>query len=138
MVTVLVIDDNDSFRDVMRQILERVGYQVVTAHNGQHGLEQFRAQKSSQVVIDLVIVDLIMPEKDGLTLIRELKVEAPHVPIIAITGGHLGFHPDFGLETAAANGAARTLRKPVLKHELLAAVESVLNQRGEDVAGGVN
>ncbi|MBF0125426.1 MAG: response regulator [Magnetococcales bacterium] len=129
MKTVLVIDDNDSFRDVMRQILERAGYRVITAYNGQHGLEQFRSSRQGDQAIDLVIADLIMPEKDGLTLIRELRDEAPEVPIIAITGGHLGFHPEFGLEAATANGAIKTLRKPVLKHELLSAVEGVLSQR---------
>jgi DNA-binding response OmpR family regulator len=79
---ILVIDDDLMTLEVLRKILEAEGYQVVTALDGQQGLDAFH-----QTSIDLVITDLVMPVKDGLRTIMELRKEDQHIPIIAISAG---------------------------------------------------
>ena len=79
---ILVIDDEPSALDVLRRILEGEGYEVQVAANGLDGVALFRQQPC-----DLVITDMVMPVKDGLQTILELREEAPDLPIIAISGG---------------------------------------------------
>jgi DNA-binding response OmpR family regulator len=78
----LVIEDDDRLRTTLRKMLERSGYEVVVASNGKEGIKHFR-----EAPCDLVITDLIMPEKEGLETIRELKEEVPDIKVIAISGG---------------------------------------------------
>ncbi|MBU1567041.1 MAG: response regulator [Proteobacteria bacterium] len=79
---ILVIDDEATALDLLKKILEGEGYEVSVAVNGQEGLEIFRRQPC-----DLVITDMVMPVKDGLQTILELRKEAPDLPVIAISGG---------------------------------------------------
>ena len=82
MKRILVIDDDFLTLDVLKRMLEIEGYEVVTALNGQEGIDIFH-----QSIIDLVITDLVMPVKDGLRTIMELRQEKPELPIIAISAG---------------------------------------------------
>ncbi len=121
MAKILLIDDNVFFRDVLRQMLEKDGYTVVVAGNGVEGMRLFREEQPQ-----VVITDIVMPEKDGIELIRELRACDADVGIIAVSGGNLGFHPERSLEFAESTGANCTLRKPIQKHDVMAAVEALL------------
>lgn len=82
MIRILVIDDEPSVLDVLRKILRLEGYEVITAANGEEGLELFH-----QISCDLVITDMVMPVKDGLQTILDLRKEKPDLPVIAMSGG---------------------------------------------------
>lgn len=120
MKRILVIEDDDQIRLLLRKILEKAGYQVTEAQDGYVGLRLFRSQPA-----DLVITDIFMPEKEGLGTIRELKRDFPGVKIIAISGGGLTGNLSF-LQVAGAMGAQRTIVKPFDYMEILTAVKEVL------------
>ncbi|MEK6532621.1 MAG: response regulator, partial [Nitrospirota bacterium] len=107
MPSVLVVDDEDQIRQLIRETLEQAGYDVQEASNGKQGLERYRTKPS-----DLVIMDILMPDQDGLESIMTLRREFPASRVIAITGGSdmigiLNF-----LDVAKMLGARRTLQKP--------------------------
>jgi two-component system response regulator (stage 0 sporulation protein F) len=118
IASILIIDDDEQIRALLRQVLEKAGYTVIEARNGEEGLRLFR-----QTPPALVITDLLMPDKDGLEVIMALHRESPPVRIIALTGGKKEF--DF-LDTAKLLGAHRLMRKPVTRAELLQAVQDEL------------
>ena len=120
MAYILVIDDDDQIRALLQQVLERAGHKVVSAADGNQGIKLFRAQAA-----DLIITDIIMPEKEGLETIMELRRDFPEVRIIAISGGGR-MKPDEYLHLAERCGAHRTLTKPFWREELLAAVRECL------------
>ena len=121
MPRILVIDDDEQIRSLLRAILEREGYEVETAADGVQGLKLFRKDSA-----DLVITDILMPEKEGLETIRELCDEFPDVKIIAISGGGSLAHPEVYLELCKKFGALRTFQKPVDRHELVTAVREII------------
>lgn len=88
-------------------MLERYGYHVDDAADGLAGVEAFRERGA-----DLVITDLIMPEKEGIETILELRDADPDVPILAISGGTMPEDPGGVLVDAALLGATATLAKP--------------------------
>ena len=120
MSKILIIDDNNQFREMLHEMVEREGYTVFSALDGAEGMKIFRQEKP-----ELVITDIIMPEKEGLETILELKKMVPEVKIIAISGGGRS-HPGDYLRTAKYFGASRTLAKPFSKNELLSAIVEVL------------
>lgn len=120
MARVLVIDDDPQVRGFLRNLLSREGYEVDEAGDGSEGLKHFRATPS-----DIVITDIIMPEREGIETITELRRLSPGISIIAISGGgRIG--PESYLPLAREMGAARTFAKPLDKNELLAAVRELL------------
>ena len=119
MARILVIDDAEFVRAVVRSILERDQHEVTEASNGEDGLVLFREQPA-----DLVIVDMRMPVKSGAQVIEELKKDFSDVKIIAISGSQTTF-----LDTARKLGAHRTFGKPFHVGEFLDAVKKLL---GED------
>jgi CheY-like chemotaxis protein len=123
MARILVIDDNDEFRDLMRRWLETAGHEVMGAPNGDEGIKLYRKKPA-----DLVITDMIMPEKEGLETMVELRRDFPDVKIIAVSGG--GFEdPKNYLESAKLiGGALRTFTKPFQKEELFKAIEEILGK----------
>jgi len=119
MTTILLIDDEESVRMLFQMALAQAGYRVLTAESGSHGLRLLQQQK-----VDLALVDIFMPEMDGLELIRLLRAARPTSKIIAMSGG--SWEWDY-LDTAKQLGANSTLKKPFSLQELLAAVSSQLN-----------
>jgi DNA-binding NtrC family response regulator len=118
---ILVIDDDRLVRSMLRQTLERAGYEVTEAADGNEGIDLYRQQPA-----DVVIMDIIMPEKSGWTAIMELKTEFPEVKIIAISGGgKLG--PFSYLMIAKRFGAKHIFKKPVPKQELLDTIADLLS-----------
>ena len=120
MARILVIDDEELVRFTLRQILQKAGHEVVEATNGKNGIEVFK-----QSPVDLIITDIIMPQKEGIETIVELRRDYPDVGIIAISGGGRTRTTNY-LELAQTFGARHILRKPFGRHELLDAVQDVL------------
>lgn len=121
MARILIIDDSDPFRKLLREILEREGFDVSEAANGDLGIREFHRMHT-----DLVITDIVMPEKEGIQTIRELKRDVPGVKIIAISGGGRHTHaPDY-LQLALDFGADRAFPKPFDRLELLNTVRNML------------
>ena len=120
MAFILVVDDEPAVREVIRRGLEDAGHTVVEAANGKSGLWIFRETRP-----DLAIVDLFMPEKEGIETIRDMRAEDPAAKIIAISGG--GRHGAKALLAGVTDlGATMTLAKPFQNDELLTAVEQAL------------
>lgn len=120
MNTILIIDDNDMFCGMLKQLLENEGYDVVVASDGNSGINHFQENKP-----DLVICDLIMPEKEGLETITVLQRIDCKTPIIAVSGGgRVG--PEMYLELAETMGARHTFSKPFVSREFLKAVAECL------------
>jgi len=117
---ILVIEDDDSVRKLIRRILEGAGYTVLEAPDGVQGVQVYREQRP-----DLVLTDIFMPGKEGLETILELGLLDPEVRIIAVSGGgNMGIlNP---LPMAAKLGALRTLSKPFSGKELVDLVEEIL------------
>jgi CheY-like chemotaxis protein len=122
METILVIDDDLYMREILRDLLSLDKYSVISAENGVEGLQKFRELKPA-----LVLTDLIMPEKDGLTFIQEVKEEDPDARIIAVSGSS-----DMNLitEVVSAN-VNRVLTKPFDIDELLDAVAELLDAKAD-------
>ena len=120
MAKILIIDDDDKFRTMLRQLLERNGHEIKEASGGKEGIKLYRENPT-----DLIITDLIMPGKDGIETIQEFKKDFPDIKIIAISGGgRLG--PQDYLHIAKMLGAQKTLTKPIELPELLKAIEELL------------
>ena len=120
MENILIIDDETPIRSMVRLILERAGYTVREAQDGIEGIRVFR-----EAPADLIITDLIMPNKDGIGMIIELKKDFPALKIIAMSGGGLN-RPEGYLRGAQKLGAACTLSKPLNRNDLLRAVRDTL------------
>ena len=114
MATVLIIDDEEGIRALLRTTLEAAGYEVVEAANGHQGLELYRSKTT-----DLVITDIDMPELNGLYLILELTRQFLHAKVIATSG--VGGKAT-ALDAAKLLGARRTFHKPFSIPQLLDAV----------------
>ena len=82
MATVLLCDDESLLRKVMKDFLEKAGYQVIEAEDGVDGLEKYQANKTT---ISLAILDVMMPRMDGFTLCQKIKAEDEQIPIIILT-----------------------------------------------------
>jgi CheY-like chemotaxis protein len=120
MAKILVIDDDVVVRETITEILLDVGYQVVSAEDGRRGLRIFRSERP-----DLVITDIIMPEKEGIQTIMEMRAERPDAKIIAISGGGRIGNTDF-LKIARQIGAADVIAKPFDPDDFLGCVSRCL------------
>ena len=120
MERILIIDDEQQIRSMLRLMLERDGYEVVEAPDGIEGIKAYRQKPA-----DLIITDLIMPNKDGIGMIIDLHKEYPDVKIIAMSGGGLN-KPEGYLKGAKKLGAACTLTKPIDREKMLRAVKNIL------------
>ncbi len=122
MAHILIIDDDELIRITLHNILERAGYETILATNGQDGLTKFKARPA-----DLIILDMILPEKGGIEVFTEFRQAQPDVKIIAISGGVWGKAID-NLQTLKDLGADHCLAKPIGRDELLEVVGRLLAQ----------
>lgn len=120
MARVLIIDDEPHILLMVKKMLERAGYEVDLASNGSEGMRLFES-----ISPDLVITDIIMPEKEGLETIREMRRINKDLKIIAMSGGGK-ISADNYLETAKIFGASKLLEKPFSQKEMLIYVEELL------------
>ncbi|MDF1573710.1 MAG: response regulator [Bacteroidales bacterium] len=125
MPKILIIDDDHHVLLMIKKMLERAGYTVDLASNGNNGLELFK-----RIPADLVITDIIMPEKEGLETIREMKRMQPDLKIIAMSGGGK-ISADNYLGTAKIFGASRILEKPFSQKVMLETVNELLGVSSE-------
>lgn len=116
---ILLIEDHDLIRRLLRDTLELAGHTVIEARNGVEGLDLFR-----QAGADLVITDIVMPHKGGLDVVTALREQLPPVPIIAISGA--GDSAEDYLDLAYRMGAMKVLLKPFSPAVLLAAIDELL------------
>lgn len=117
---ILVIEDDFAVRELMLQTLTKAGYDVIAAEDGVQGLNLFKEKNPS-----LVITDIVMPQKEGLQTIIELRAQAPDVKVIAMSGGGRYGNGDY-LKLARKFGARKTVTKPFMRDEMLAVVREVL------------
>ena len=121
MARILVIDDDEQVRSVLKKMLVRAGYEVLSAANGKQGIRIFNENPA-----DLIITDILMPVMPGSRLISILREEHPNVKIIAISGGGSMNQPGGYLNLASDLGAQQILAKPINFEDLITAVEEAL------------
>lgn len=124
MAQILLIDDDNSVRTVLRLILVQSGHTVIEAADGEEGLELFTRRAA-----DLVITDMVLPGKGGLEIIRVLRGMDPRLKIIAMSGGVPPGAAD-NLWAARRSGAAQVLAKPFAFARLLRTIDGVLASAG--------
>ena len=122
MARILIIDDDKSILSFLKERLIYEGFNVLTAINGKEGMKLFNENQ-----VDLVITDIIMPDKDGFETIIELKRICPDIKIIAMSGMGLGMIEPC-LKTAKFSGAEYALAKPFEISNLLTAVYELLKK----------
>lgn len=122
MPRILVVEDDDLMRDGLRQMIEREGHEALAAENGLLGLKLFQTHE-----IDLVITDVLMPEKDGLELIKEIRACNPEIKIIAMSGGGRISSKNY-LSVAKRLGANGTLTKPFLRKDLIESLRAIFSE----------
>ena len=126
MAHVLVIDDDADVRWIIRRAVQSDGHTVTEAANGAEGLRRFTEQAA-----DLVITDILMPEREGIETIIELRRGHPDLPILAISGGSEITDRDGLLVSADLLGATRVLPKPFALDQLRAMVHGLLAPRAD-------
>jgi len=133
MTSVLIIDDEEDIRVVLKEIFVRAGFDVAVASDGNEGLNMLREKGA-----DLVITDIIMPGSDGVEIAYEIRCEFPKTKIIVMSGGGnvapLDYEPaaiatSAYLASAAAVGADMTITKPFDRKELLDAARELTAQQ---------
>lgn len=128
MQTILIVDDDEEIRSILQKSLSGAGFSVSVALGGEEAIRLCRSQR-----VDLIILDIWMPEKDGIETIMDLRRGAPEAKIIAISGGGKAgnLHP---LDWALRLGAIGTLAKPFTFEQLLAAISDALAPKSSRVA----
>jgi DNA-binding response OmpR family regulator len=117
---ILIIDDEAMVRNLLTQILELEGHETVVATGGIAGIKIHRENPA-----DLIITDLIMPDKDGIETIMEIRRDFKDVKIIAMSGGGQ-IEPKTYLQIAKTIGAVKTITKPFNRKELVKTIQELL------------
>jgi DNA-binding response OmpR family regulator len=130
MARILIIDDNPEVLSAVHRVLSAAGHAVSDAPRSADGIRMHRENP-----FDLILTDIVMPEKEGISTIIDLRREYPRLRIIAMSGGG-DFEPYGILDIARRVGADRTIPKPFSRVELLEAVNDVLAAEPADDAGG--
>ncbi len=121
MALVLVIDDDPLFREIARELLVQAGYEVSLAENGAAA-----ARIAAEPAPDLAVVDMLMPERDGIETIRDLRGRWPGVKLVAVSAGARGLEPSLLLRAAKAMGADAALQKPIEHADLLKVIADLV------------
>jgi DNA-binding NtrC family response regulator len=121
MARILIVDDDPGTRELLRCALEKARHIVFEAGDGEEAL-----RVAQETPVQLIITDILMPARDGLEVIREMKRKNPAIKVIALSGGgtYLGLEI---LQTAIDFGAVATMAKPLNVHRLLELVETSLS-----------
>lgn len=121
---VMIVDDEDNVRKVLRLTLTKVGYDVVEADHGGKGIEAIGSD-DNMLMLDVILCDIRMPKVNGLEAIAFFQQQYPSVPIIVVTG-----YPDQQMATdLLSRGVFDYLVKPVDKDKLLATVAAAMEKR---------
>ena len=120
LATILVVDDEPSIRSLLKRFLSKSGYMVLESADGRDALEQLRQTK-----VDLLISDIVMPERDGLEVLRSLRKDFAGLKVIVMSGAFDGRF----LRTAEMLGAHATLQKPLKMNLVLETVREALSSK---------
>lgn len=122
MARILVVEDDNLVRSMLQQMLEREGHVVMVAGDGTEAIKTLNKE-----AIDLMVTDLIMPEMEGIELIRSLYKQETKPKIIAISGGSALLSPVTQLKSAKLLGANLTFTKPIDREEFVGAVRELVS-----------
>lgn len=120
MYKILLIDDDNHFREMFAELLKREDYIVIETNDGRDAMSLYNEHQP-----DLVITDIIMPDKEGIETILDLKKSHPNIKIIAISGGGRTNAMD-NLRSARLLGAKLTFEKPFDNKEILKSISEVI------------
>lgn len=131
MARILVVDDDNVFAQLICRALQTRGHDVISADDGESAMRTFRKDN-----FDAVVCDLVMPEREGVQTIRELRQVRPDLPIVAISGGlSSGRFVDVDILSMVEKlGADATLKKPFQLSALCKAVEDAIATRAAKAA----
>ena len=121
MAKILLVEDDELVRDMLVQTLERAHHEVLSAANGDEAVDILKTTNP-----DIMVTDIIMPKKNGITLIPEVKNRHPKMDIIAISGGGR-LDPTGYLDLSESLGAALSFEKPIDNHALIMAIDLLLH-----------
>lgn len=121
MSRILIVEDEEYMREMLVDTLAKEGYDVSIAVNGVEAIKAIEEE-----TFDLIVTDIVMPEKDGLSTILQTKRDNEKIKIIAISGGDRSFTGSSYLQIAKNIGVERTFQKPFNSKEFLRAVKEVL------------
>lgn len=127
MAKILLVEDDDLVRDMLLQVLQRASHEVQSATNGEEASEMLKTSEP-----DIMVTDIIMPKKSGITLISEVKDKHPNMEIIAISGGGR-LDPTGYLDLSESLGATVSFEKPIDKSALLMAIDLLLHGKKEEI-----
>lgn len=127
MATILLVEDDELVRDMLLQVLQRASHKVITAADGDEAANILKTEHP-----DIMITDIIMPKKSGITLITEVKNKNLNMEIIAISGGGR-LDPTGYLDLSESLGATVSFEKPIDKSALLMAIDLLLQGKKENV-----
>lgn len=127
MAKILLVEDDELVRDMLAQVLQRASHEVESANDGEQATEILK-----KIEPDIMVTDIIMPKKSGITLITEVKNKHPNMEIIAISGGGR-LDPTGYLDLSETLGATVSFEKPVDKSALLMAIDLLLHSKKTSV-----
>lgn len=128
MAKILLVEDDELVRDMLSQMLRRASHDVQSATNGEEASEMLKTSEP-----DIMVTDIIMPKKSGITLISEVRDKHPKMEIIAISGGGR-LDPTGYLDLSESLGATVSFEKPIDKAALLMAIDLLLHGKKENIA----
>jgi two-component system response regulator (stage 0 sporulation protein F) len=121
MAKILLVEDDELVRDMLAQVLQRAAHEVICANDGEEATQVLK-----KINPDIMVTDIIMPKKSGITLISEVKNKHPNMEIIAISGGGR-LDPTGYLDLSESLGASVSFEKPVDNSALLMAIDLLLH-----------
>jgi DNA-binding response OmpR family regulator len=121
MKRILVIDDDEIVNEMLVQLLTEAGYEAESARDGSLGMKLFAAKP-----FDLVVADIVMPDRDGIETIRDIRRTSKTIPIISMSGGGKIMNAERYLELATTLGANHAVQKPIDTEEFLGVIRMCL------------
>jgi DNA-binding NtrC family response regulator len=122
-LSILIVDDDAGMRNVLAALLSAEGHLPVSAGNGTEAAEVMAREP-----VDLILTDILMPDKDGLELIKDVRGAHKRIPIVAFSGGGYRIGTRYCLQIAKAIGATTVISKPFDRQQLLSAIEDAMGQ----------